>query len=206
MAGRKLRYARDYTPSDPADASADGGSGYTYTGKTYISAAENYAGAVRKCMLFLMAGWGAFLAALLLNSRAMRTAWISLPFVFCGLCLYLVSGSLFGLRKKTVFRQKEADLANDRFPPVSLFLAVLALLALAADLLRLVSGGRDGFGEGGNLFPGDVLFPICAAVLFGAGAGLFRMRKRIRLKEDGKEEAVRSDRKKRPEEAPRQRD
>ena len=184
MAGKKLRYVRDYTPSEQPGVPDRKQTGYTYTGKTFVPAGKDTTGAVRTGLFLTIAGWTAYLAALLLNSRAMHTAWISLPFVFCGLCLWIVSRNILVLlRKRTVFRQKEADGINNAFPPAALFLAVLAFLSLAADLIRLAVGGRGGSGTGENLIPGDYLFPVFAAVLFAAGAGLFRMRVRIRLKE-----------------------
>ena len=180
MAGRRLRYVRDYTPSEQADI--PGKEEYTYIGKTFVPEQKDISGAARICFLLVTAGWSAYLAALLLNSRAMHTAWISLPFVLCGICLWVLSVNILALlRKRTAFRQKEADGVNNAFPPAALFMAVLAFFSLVLDLIRLVMTGSGGAGK--NLFPGDLLFPVLTAVLFAVGAGLFRLRGRIRLKE-----------------------
>ena len=129
-------------------------------------------------MLFsCAAGWGLYIAAMVLPSTAMRRLYCALPMLFTAVPLFLTTDyalTLRGLDPTKELEHRHADLMSNRYPPAALFAAAFPAFALAGELVSLVTGA--------SMLTGDVLFVICCAGLVVTGRYLFARRNVPELK------------------------
>lgn len=128
-------------------------------------------------LLLCLAGWIAFVGALIPNSAGMRKLYISLPFAFAALPLGMMSSMLLGaLGMKEPMEHRLADRFENRFPALGLGMTVLPAVSLIGEGILWLSGGE--------LLPGDAIFAPCAALLFACGLACFAQRGKLRTRKD----------------------
>ena len=126
-------------------------------------------------LLLCLAGWIAFVVALIPNSAGMRTMYVSLPFAFSALPLGLMSNLLLGsLGVKEPMEHRLADRFDNHFPAQALAMTALPAFSLLGEGILWLSGGA--------MLPGDACFAPCAAALCACGAVCFLQRKKLRAR------------------------
>lgn len=172
------RYVRDYRLVETVDERGRIKSDYEYIGAPYRFAGEKAAVArVKRLALALCPVlWLLYLGAMLPQSFAMRTIWVSLPFVFTAPALGVMTDIICSVcLAKEPMEHRFADKLNNRLPPAALAGAFLSGAALLGQLVRLLLGGdRRG---------GDWVFLVCAALLCGGCLAAFGLRKPLAVKE-----------------------
>ena len=165
------KYVKDYRIVETVNERGRIKAGYEYIGDAwyYVSKAAAAAAGKRALALSVFA-WLFFIGAMLPESGAMRTIYVSLPFAFTALPL----GMLTDLALTTCFRKeplehRHADRLENRYPPVCLAAAVLPAIALVGELVRVLAGGSAG--------KGDLLFSLGAALTLVCAALAFSLRK-----------------------------
>ena len=159
------RYSKDYRLIDSVDARGRLRTEMEYIGPRYgfAGSLEAARGAGRRLALLCLLGWCAFLASLLLPSRASHALYAALPCVFAAIPLWLLSTAAWSaLRVKEPFTRREAERFTLRLPAASAFLAVLSGFALLGGALRLI------LTEDAPL-TGDWLFLAGCALCLGCG-------------------------------------
>ena len=173
------RYAKDYILDETTDENGQVSFQYNYHGPVYKLTADQRLN--RQVRLLTCLSWLLFVTAMLPKSHAMHVWYVSLPFAFAAIPLWLMARIALFLRRsggkdadrdncsqKNILKRKEADLINNTWPAAAGFIFVLPAICLigqAAGLLR-----------GSWIFPGDALFSLEAALLSAAGLILFRKR------------------------------
>lgn len=168
------RYVKDYRLVETVSERGHISSSYEYIGDPYYFAGEP--GHVKRDKKLAMALcpllWALYLGAMLPQSFAMRTMFISLPFIFTALPLGILSDIVFSVcPAKEPLEHRHADKIENRLPPAALAAAFLPGAALIAELIRLLLGGA--------FRGGDLVFLICAALLTAGSAWLFSFRKKL---------------------------
>ena len=145
------------------------GSPYAYTDEKAAARAKKNASAA--CAL----GWIAYIGAMLPVSAAMRTFYVSLPFIFSAVPLALLADTLLGvLRAKPPLEHRHADRLENRYPASAFFLLLLPLVSLIGEGIQLLTGAAMSAGDG--------VFALCAAALALCGAAAFRQRDRLKCR------------------------
>ena len=182
------RYRKDYSVTEYTDRNGKIRRGITYTGDPweFSGGRERAKQAGRRIGLLVLMGWAFFLGALSVNTTAMRTLYVALPFAFAGLPLGLLTRCLFDLLwMDPVITGKQADRLNNYYPAEAFFLTVLTAFALLGDGFVILRGrGR---------FPADLVFVLCAAGLLVTGYRIFAFRKSITLEKAGQGESPEND-------------
>jgi len=172
------RYAKDYKLTETVDENGQTGFTYMYSGPLYAPVRNIKMS--RQILTGTAAGWVCFIAALLPPSHAMHVIWISLPFVFTAIPLWMLARVVLLLKKaergSCFLKKKEADLLTNTYPAAAMFTFVLPGLALIGQLAALA--GRKW------ILPGDPVFTACAMILCIAGFCLFRLRPRTEKVKD----------------------
>ena len=187
------RYAKDYKLVETVDQSGKTGFAYAYSGPSYAPAHDVKKS--RRILAGTVVGWICFIVALLPPSHAMHVIWISIPFVFTAIPLWMLlkvalllgraqhsSGKKQdgGVRSRerthegdegSLLRNKEADLLTNVYPAAAMFAFVLPALALIGQGIALARGQW--------ILPGDAVFAVCAALVCAAGIVLFRTRPQV---------------------------
>ena len=174
----KNKYAKDYQLLETVDQKGRIHTDYEYIGRPYRF--DQSAGEVRRELLLRLGlcvlGFVSWVAAMLPNSQAMRTLWVSLPFVFAAVPLGLLTGTVFSLlRAGDPMEHRFADKLENRYPPAALAVCVLS----AAAALGAVAGILTGRGSGA----GEWLFTVCALVTALCGGLCFFRRGRLTASE-----------------------
>ena len=169
---KRNQYVKDYRLVESVNERGRIKTSYEYIGADYyyLAAPSAVKAARRRALVFGVLGWLGFLGALLPESGAMRTIWVSLPFAFAALPL----GMLLDLALTTFFRKeplehRHADKLENRWPPVCLAAAALPAIALAGQLVRLLTGAA--------MKTGDLIFSLGAALSLVCALLCFRLRK-----------------------------
>ena len=173
---RASRYKNEYKPGHTTDRKGRRRPALLYTGEewVFVSGREKAKNSGRTVAAFVAAGWVFFLGALAVNSAAMRTIFVSLPFAFSGLALGLLTRCCFDLLwMEEVIQHVHADRLNNGFPAEAFFLMFLAGCSLVGEAAVLI--------QGKGMIPGDIIFTVCAALLLLAGKAVFDRRGEIRL-------------------------
>lgn len=169
------KYIKDYRLLESIDQRGRLRVDYEYAGDYYRFTAGQGAAArqLRRTLALCVLGWGSFLAALLPQSTAMRTLYVSLPFAFSALPLGMLTALVFSQRKAAEpMEHPAADRLTNSLPPRALFTALLPAAALAGEGVRLLAGP-------GDLLPGDGIFALGALGLTVCGALAFAGRKAL---------------------------
>ena len=168
------RYIKDYRIVETVNERGRIRSNYEYIGAAYVFAADakTLYRARRFALAACLIGWLAFLGALLPNSTAMRTFYVSLPFAFAALPLWLLTeDAVFAFRAKEPLEHRHADRLANRYPAAAVFTAALPAVSLIGELVTLLRGL--------DLRAGDIAFTLFAALLLGCGAVSYRGRKNL---------------------------
>lgn len=169
----KNKYARDYRLLETVDQRGRIHTDYEYIGRPYRfdQGEEQARRELRLRLIVCVAGWMGWLAAMLPNSRAMRTLWISLPFVLTAVPLGMLTGVVFSLlRVSQPMEHRFADKLANRYPPAALCAGILPAISILGTLAQLLRG--DFSGE-------DGVFLFCALCPVLCGALCFARRKRL---------------------------
>ena len=169
------KYIKDYRIVESLNAHGGIRTETEYIGAPYyFTRGAEEAGKTRRIALLLcLAGWAAFIGALIPSSAAMRTLYVSLPFAFAALPLFMLSDLLVtNLRVKEPMEHRTADKFENRFPALAMAAFVLPAAALVGLVIRF-------FVDRSTMLPGDGIFALCAALLICCGAFAFGLRKRL---------------------------
>ena len=173
----KGKYIKDYRIVESINSRGGVRVETEYIGAPYyfLLGSETAGKSRRLSLLLCLAGWCAFIGALIPNSAGMRTMYVSLPFAFSALPLGLMSSLLLGsLRLKEPMEHRLADRFENRFPAQALAMTALPGAALSGEGIRWATGG--------SMLPGDAVFAPCAAALCLCGALCFGQRGRLRTR------------------------
>lgn len=173
------KYVKDYRLTDSVDTRGKlcteteyiGGQFYFQQGAAAVRArAKVLAG-------FNAAAWAAWLTPLLFNNGAMHIAFISFPYLFAPLPLWLMSMAVYtALTTPEPMKHKQSDRVCNLLPGGSIAAAILSGIALIGLGISLIFhiGTHNSF---------DWLFGICAALLLAAVLVIFSQRKFFRTEE-----------------------
>ena len=154
----KNKYVGDYRLEQSMDARGRIKTGYTYIGAyyQYVSEPRRVIRSRRLSLALCGIGFAAFFAALVPESTAMRTIYVSLPFVFTALSLGLLTETVWSApQPDTPMEHRQADRLANRWPPAAGFTLVLCAIALIGEGINLLRGLSLGWG--------DAVFCLCAA-------------------------------------------
>ena len=169
------KYIRNYRLLESVDERGRLRVDYEYIGAYYRFAAGTAAAkkAGRQSLALCALGWAAFLTALLPQSTAMRTIYVSLPFAFSALPLGMLTALALSARKAAEpMEHPLADQLTNAYPPRALFTAVLPAAALLGLGIRLLMAP-------GELLPGDGIFALGALGLTVCGSMAFVRRRAL---------------------------
>lgn len=173
------KYVKDYRLSDSVDASGKLHSEYQYIGGSFYRTAEPSVARHESVLLAVLCGigWVCWLLPLLFNNGAMHQFYISYPYIFAALTLWLLSMAAYtALTAPDPMTHKQSDKLTNWIPGTSLATAILSGIALVGTVVTMIVR-PDLF----NSF--DWLFIACAAVLCGIGVTVFTLRKFFKTEE-----------------------
>ena len=174
----RKKYIRDYRLIETVDERGRIRSDYEYIGKhyVYVLGPEAARREKRLALALCLAGWLAYIAALLPRSETMRTVYTALPLLFSAIPLGVLTDTLFSAAPaKEPLLHQQADMLANRYPPAALWTAILPGASLLGTALRRMLGG--------TWIPGDLAPLLAAAVLTAEGLFLFSRRERFACRE-----------------------
>ena len=136
---RSSRYKNEYTTGYTTGKNGRKRPALVYTGEEweFETGRENAKRESRRIAANVALGWAFFLGALAVNSTAMRTIYVSLPFAFSGLMLGLLTRCNIDLLwMEEIIQHIHADRLNNSYPAESFFLMLLLLLPRYRALFR----------------------------------------------------------------------
>lgn len=160
------KYVGDYKLNEEFDEKGRIRHETVYIGRPYRFAAdaETVLAGRKRLLLCCAAEAAAWIAAMVPNSDMMHCFYVSLPFAFCAVPLFLLFMATLQIPSgKEMLRKpmerRQAERFSNRIPQSGMFLLILsagALLGTAAVWVQLLAGtgadpGKDSF-RGGNLF------------------------------------------------------
>ena len=169
------KYIKNYRLLESIDERGRFRVDYEYAGDYYRFAAGADAArrGIGRTLALCLLGWASFLGALLPQSTAMRTIYVSLPFAFSALPLGMLTALTLSARKAAEpLEHPTADQLTNAYPPRALFAALLPAAALLGEGIRFLLGP-------GDMRPGDALFALGALGLAVCGALAFAGRKAL---------------------------
>ncbi len=175
--GRK--YIKDYRPSETEGVGGRLRTEYEYVGGDFYRTAD--AATAKKTSILLAAlcgiGWACWLVPLLFPNGAMHLFYISYPFIFAALTLWLLSMAAYtAVTAPDPMIRKQSDRLTNWIPGTSLATAILSgIAAVGTVVMRIIR--PDAF----NAY--DWLFLPCAVVLCIIGITVFILRKYFRTEE-----------------------
>ena len=171
------RYARDYELTVTFNEKGRGKTTSRYIGNPWYFVHPSQAAVLQKRMiLILLAGWLGYIGAMLWESAAFHTLYICLPFAFTGVPLFMMTDLAVIFRgMREPMEHRHANRLNNRYPLLSVLLAVFPAFALAGEISVWVTGRA--------IWPGDLLFSVGALYLMLAGGYSFRQRNNVSAKE-----------------------
>lgn len=173
------KYVKDYRLSDSPDANGRLRTEYEYVGGSFYRTAEASVAKQKSILLAVLCGigWVCWLVPLLFNNGAMHLFYISYPFIFTALTLWLLSMAAFtALTAKEPLKHKQSDRLTNWIPGTSLATAILSGIALIGVIVTLIFWPEklNGF---------DWMFGACAAVLCADGIVAFCQRRFFQTEE-----------------------
>jgi hypothetical protein len=109
---------------------------------------------------------------------AARAFYVIFPHAIVFLPLLGMSSAVYGMwTVKPPFTREQNDSISHRAPTSALLMTLLSGLAAVGFLYRFIVY------PDAMLFPGDLIFGVCEAILFTASFILFRVRKRMATRE-----------------------
>ena len=173
------KYVKDYRLSDSLDAKGRIRTEYEYIGGSYYRCADSATAAAKSRLLVILCtiGWVCWLLPLLFNNGSMRLAYISFPFIFAALTLWLLSTSAYtAVTAPDPMKHKQSDRLTNMLPGTALATAILSGIALIGTCVSAIF-------RIGELKSYDWLFGGCAAVVCAVGIIAFSQRKFFRTEE-----------------------
>ena len=167
----KGKYSKDYRLVEEFRENGRVHTGFEYIGEPWFFCADEktVAEEKKKALGLIILAAAAFVMALIPYSGMMHRLWIALPFGFSAIPLFLTGDLVFSMQKWTgPMENRNADKLNNSYPPRTLAVAYLSIVALIAEIVYLV---RNGFAV-----PGDRIVLICTAVMFWCALMLFKRR------------------------------
>lgn len=165
------RYVKDYRLVENVNERGRIKTTYEYIGEDYYFAAD--AGTVhaarKRLAVVCLIAWIAFIGALLPVSVAGHTLYVTLPFAAAAWPLGLLTGvgiSLFHAREP--LEHRHADRIENRYPASAVFVLMLSTASLIGESVNLFRGLP--------LLTGDLVFSVCAAILFICALAAWRQR------------------------------
>ena len=177
MARRK--YLKDYRIVETLNKRGGIQTCSEYIGQTFHFRDAAEAERMKKTLPILcVLGWLAYIAALLPNSSAGSTAYVSLPFLFLAIPNGMLSERAVALLlQKPPLERRSADRFNNWVPGASLVITILAGLSLVGEAVNCFFGYRP-------VNRGDMVFAISALVLCACGVLLRRLCRRVETEQD----------------------
>lgn len=168
------QYAKDYRLIETVDAKGRIHTDYEYIGPEYYF--QQSPRQVRRelglRLLLCLAGWVCFVAAMVPDSRSMRTVYVSLPFAFTALPLALTTGVVFQLRRAPQpMEHRFAHKLENRYPPAALAWTLLPGLSAVCSAAGWLAGAERNGGDG--------VFLVCALLTALWGCLCFLGRRRL---------------------------
>lgn len=178
------KYVKDYRLKDSIDANGRIHSEAEYVGGSFYRCTD--ADTAKRKSVFLACicafGWLAWLLPLLFNNGAMHLFYLSYPFIFCALTLFLLSMAAYtALTAPDPMKHKPSDRLNKWIPGTALTTAILAGVVLAGLALTVIFRFDVRLGHTLNAY--DILFAVCAAAVCAAGITAYTQRKFFRTEE-----------------------
>lgn len=170
------KYVKDYRPSDTVDARGRLHTEYEYIGGDYYfcEGLQPVRSRARVLCILCAVGWASWLAPLLFNNGAMHLPYISFPYIFAALTLWLLSMAAYtALTVAEPMKRKQSDRLTNWLPGTTLATAILSGIALLGTLATRIFRA-----DALNAY--DWLFGICAVLLCAAAVAVFSQRKHFR--------------------------
>ena len=173
------KYIKDYRLNEFFDAKGKVHTDYEYIGGSffYIAEPQIVQRKSRQMAATCAVGWISWLLPLLFNNGAMRLPYISVPFIFSALTLWLLSSTVYiTVTASEPLKHKQSDRLNKWIPGTSLATSILAGIALLGLLVSLVFkiGTQNNY---------DILFAAGAALECACGILCFTQGKFFRTEE-----------------------
>ena len=168
MARRK--YLKDYRIVETLNERGGIRTSSEYVGRPYRFRDPQAAEGMKKLLPGLcILSWLAFIAALLPDSAASRTVYVSIPFLFAAIPLgMLTERAITLLRGRLPLEHRSADRYNNWIGGGSLMTALLSGISLAGELISFCIGGRD-FTWGDAVFAAGALILLCCGLVLRRG-------------------------------------
>ena len=170
----KNRYIKDYRIVETVNERGRIRSDYEYIGQPYyfVAKAETISRVKKTLAALCVLAWIAWICAMLPDNTAMRTWYVSFPFAFAAIPLFLMADlALPLLRLRQPMEHRTADKLENRWPPRCLAAAILSGLALLGEAVNLMRGLP--------MKGGDGIFTLCALLVLLCSALCFRERKTL---------------------------
>ena len=171
------KYVGDYRLIEEFDEKGRVHHSHEYIGKPYyfVSGPDEVAAARKKLLILGAAAFVFYIAAMIPASDMMHSMFVSLPFAFCAVPLFILMTTVWqvpGGTKKPMERRLAERISN-RIPQCGMFLMILSAAALigTAGVIR-----SRIFGSGSTFRTGNVIFTVMAASLMAAAVLIFRSR------------------------------
>ena len=182
MVSRK--YLKDYRVVETIDAKGRVRSDAVYTGGDFTLSPSVGAGDKRIILCLSILSAVAFLGALIPVTHASRIIYVTLPFVFSALSMYMMIGAaVMLLRVEDVTTREKAEKTANRLPPSALVTAILSFASFAAGIGAVVVLRAD-------VVTGDIIFIALSLVISVSSAVSFskcRKIKAVRMDEESPE-------------------
>lgn len=167
------KYIKDYRLNETFDERGRVHTDYEYIGGCYFyfEDAELVRMKTRLLTAICVACWILWLLPLLFNNGAMRLPFISVPFIFAALTLWMLSSTVYiALTAAEPLKHKQADRLKKWIPGTALATSILSGAALVGLLISIVFkiGSHNQF---------DALFAVCAALICIGGVVCFTQKK-----------------------------
>ena len=168
------KYRRDYRLIEHVDERGRVKAESVYCGEHYLFSAgtEKAKASLKVILTWAVISMISFLISLLPYSTASRTMFVMLPYLFSALPLWMLISSVVRLLKKEDLEQKDADFANNRIPACCLWLMILPGLSMIGEICTILLKHE-------RFLQGDLVFLVCAALLFTGASVCFSRRKDI---------------------------
>ena len=154
---------------------------YEYIGKKYYfthPAAET-ARARRSLIVFCVLAFAVYTAAMVPASDVMHCLYVSLPFAFCAVPLFVILTTALSVPKDTsaFMERRVAEKIANRIPQYGIFLVVLSAGAAVGAAAALISMAAKGAGTKELFKTGNVVFGVMALCLTAVSLRIFALRK-----------------------------
>ena len=171
------KYVGDYRLIEEFDEKGRIHHSHEYIGKPYyfVSGPDEVAAAKKRLLILGTAAFVFYIAAMIPASDMMHSMFVSLPFAFYAVPLFILMTTVWSVPGGTgkPMERRQAERISNRIPQCGMFLMILsagALIGTAGIILMRAAGGS------GIFRTGNVIFSIMAASLMITAVMIFRSR------------------------------